>query len=193
MEILFRISIFEFRVCILLMPEQDSVKSLMNSRVISVLPDTPIIVAIDILLTNNFNGVPVVDKAGVIVGILTKYDIIINRSSVRDDTKVKDLMNNDPLVLVENMTVDDAVKAFSEHHKVDPIPVVDMTRRVIGVISRYDMVKMFREYGTVFTVKNQKPIQRSGNNGVWFFVALVVFLSIAAAAYYLGFLDSFLR
>lgn len=175
------------------MPEQDSVKSLMNSRVISVLPDTPIIVAIDILLTNNFNGVPVVDKAGVIVGILTKYDIIINRSSVRDDTKVKDLMNNDPLVLVENMTVDDAVKAFSEHHKVDPIPVVDMTRRVIGVISRYDMVKMFREYGTVFTVKNQKPIQRSGNNGVWFFVALVVFLSIAAAAYYLGFLDSFLR
>ena len=35
---------------------QDSIKSIMTSRVISVLPDTPISVAIDIILSNNFNG-----------------------------------------------------------------------------------------------------------------------------------------
>lgn len=166
------------------MPEQDSVKSLMNSRVISVLPDTPIVVAIDILLTNNYNGIPVTDKLGILVGILTKYDIIIKRSSVRDDTKVRDLMNNDPLALVENMTIDDAVRAFSEHHKVDPIPVVDMQRKVIGIISRYDMVKMFREYGSVLDVKNERPVANKSGSGIGWFILILIAIAIGAVYYF---------
>lgn len=176
------------------MPEQDSVKSLMNSRVISVLPDTPIKIAIDILLSNNFNGLPVTDKNGALVGILTKYDIIVNRDSVRDDTKVKDLMNNDPLSLDENMTVEDAVKAFSEHHKVDPIPVIDSEKKVIGVISRYDMVRMFREYGVAFSSKGGPVASGRGSSAApWASIIVVIVLGVLLGMYYLGYFAGFLN
>lgn len=170
---------------------EDSVKSLMNSRVISVLPDTPIKTAIDILLSNNFSGLPVTDKNGAIIGILTKYDIIVNRASVRDDTKVKDLMNADPLVLDENLTVDDAVRAFSEHHKVDPIPVIDSERKVIGVISRSDMVRMFREYGAIFNAKDDRYVSSKGG-GPWTLILLIILIGLAVGAYYFGYIQDLL-
>lgn len=131
---------------------EDLVKSLMNSRVISVLSTTPILTVIDIILTNNFNGVPVTDKDGKLIGILTKYDLILKRNQITDDMKAGDVMNTDPLYLEEKMAVEEAVKAFSEHHRVDPIPVINEDRKVVGIISRYDMVKLFREYGVASSV-----------------------------------------
>ena len=174
------------------LPGQDSVKSLMNPRVISVLPDTPIVTAIDILLSNNYSGIPVTDKQGVLVGILTKYDIIVKRASVVDDTKVRDLMNNDPLVLSEDMSVEDAVKAFSEHHKVDPIPVVNGERKVIGIISRFDMVRMFREYGSAFDGKSNKSMTPEGgiNSVMWIVVCILIAIGIVIALNYFGFLGN---
>ena len=170
------------------MPLQDSVKSLMNSRVISVLPETSILVAIDIILTNNFSGIPVTEKSGIIVGILTKYDLIVNRASIRDDMKVKDFMNNDPLVLPEDTTIEDAVLAFSEHHKVDPIPVVNADRKVIGVISRYDMVKLFREYGGISDVSMDNSLPREGRRGsrTGLIIFTTLLIGLVATLYYLG-------
>lgn len=170
------------------MPGQDSVKSLMNPRVISVLPETPILIAIDILLSNNYNGIPVTDKGGVIVGILTKYDLILKRTSIRDDTKVKDIMNDDPLVLFEDMTVEDAIRAFAEHHRVDPIPVVDSNKKVVGIISRYDMVRLFREYGSAFGVKQVKsPKQNYQGSNQWVAIVLIGLGILGAIFYYLGY------
>ncbi len=164
---------------------QDSVKSLMSSNVISVLAETPIAAAMDILLSNNYNGIPVVDKTGVIIGILTKYDLIIKRSQLNDDTKVKHVMNNDPLVLTEEMTVEDAISAFTEHHKVDPIPVVDMDRKVIGMISRYDMVKLFREYGAISGIAGAAPlITGTARNVLWFIILFTVLGLLGAFFYY---------
>lgn len=167
---------------------QDSVKSLMNPRVISVLPETSVITVIDIILSNNFNGIPVVDKKGILVGIVTKYDIISKRGSLQNDSKVSDVMNSDPLTLSENMTVDDAIRSFTEHHKVDPIPVVDMDGRVIGVISRYDMVKLFKEYGLAFASgnKDNKPVAVAGNNTLFWWL-LAVPAVLAGAVYYFFF------
>ena len=126
---------------------QDSVKDLMTPEVMSVLPDTLILTAIDIILTNRYNGLPVTDKTGVLVGILTKYDLIIKRGYIRDDSKVSDVMNTDPFVLQDSATVEEAVNAFVEHHRIDPIPVINANRKIIGIISRADMVKLFKEYG----------------------------------------------
>lgn len=171
---------------------EDSVKSLMNSRVISVLPDTSIKAAIDILLGNNFNGLPVTDKNGTIIGILTKYDIIVNRASINDETKVQDLMNTEPLVLYENMTVDDAIRAFSEHHKVDPIPVIDSEKKVVGVISRFDMVRMFREYGVAFNAKDDKPAVSKGKSPAPVFLIVVLIIAgLLAGVYYFRYFGGF--
>lgn len=164
---------------------QDSVKSLMNTMVISVLPETSVLTAIDIILTNNFNGIPVTDSKGALIGILTKYDLITKRASLMDDTKVNAVMNADPFALNENDSVEDAVKAFSEHHKVDPIPVINGDRKVVGVISRYDMVKMFGEYGVSFssTSKDKYPVTNSTASFGRLYVIVVAI--VAGVAYFL--------
>jgi len=164
---------------------QGSVKSLMNPRVISVLPETSVLVAIDIVLANNFSGVPVTDKNGVLVGILTKYDLINQRNSLRDDTSVGDVMNTDPLVLNENDSVENAARAFSEHHKVDPIPVVNENRRVVGVISRHDMVKMFREHRIPFASDPKKQLPSAVTKAPVLLRLYVIILAVLAVATYL--------
>lgn len=159
---------------------QDSVKSLMSSTVISILPETPVLTAIDIILTNNFNGIPVTDTGGVLVGIITKYDLISKRGSLRDDTKVNAVMNVEPLTLNDDASVEDAVRAFSEHHKVDPIPVLDKNRRVVGVISRYDMVKLFKEYGISFAseFKNNPSSVNKKAFPFWIYPSILIALGL---------------
>lgn len=149
--------------------EKASVKDIMTKEVVSVGPDTPLIEAAKILVEYKFDGVPVVDKENKLAGILTEYDLISKSSAIhlptfqkiiqdigvyRKDKKhftkdleeiaslrVKDVMNNDPLTLPEDATYEDAVTAFRDHHRVNPIPVIDKDKKVVGVVSRYDVLK----------------------------------------------------
>ena len=173
---------------------QDSVKSLMNSRVISVLSDTPVLIAIDIILTNRFNGLPVTDKEGVLIGIVTKYDLILKRDNIRDDSKIRDVINKEPLFLFDSATIDNAVTAFAEHHRVDPIPIVNEARKVVGIISRADMVKLFKEYGIKYP-SSAKPnddnfkkdqLQNRDNLSRWV-AAILIFVVLVALVYYFFF------
>ncbi|OHA43198.1 MAG: hypothetical protein A3G03_02165, partial [Candidatus Taylorbacteria bacterium RIFCSPLOWO2_12_FULL_44_15c] len=114
-------------------------------------------------------GVPVVDEENKLVGILTEYDLIEKSSSIHLPTfqkilenlkvlkqdssefqkevrevsalKVRDVMNNDPLTLEPEASFDEMVKAFREHHRVNPIPVIDKNKKVVGVVSRFDVLK----------------------------------------------------
>ena len=53
----------------------------------------------------------------------------------------RDVMNSDPLTLPGTATYDEVVRAFQDHHGVNPIPVIDSTRKLLGVVSRYDVLK----------------------------------------------------
>lgn len=149
-----------------------TVNDLMTKEVISVHPETPLIEAANTLLKYSFSGLPVIDENNVLVGIITDYDLIIKGSSVhlptfikllsqldiykkdqgliKDDLKkifemkVKDVMNPDPFVLLDNAPIEEAFAAFREHHKINPILVVDREKKIIGVLSRYDLNKLFR-------------------------------------------------
>jgi len=148
----------------------------MTQSVISVLPDTTLIQAVTIILNNGFNGIPVTNKEGVLVGILTEYDIVYkkNQGLLRDDMVVSDIMNTEPLSLSENATIEEVAGAFSEHHKVNPIPIVSENGRVVGIVSRHDIVKLFgSSFGTAGTeqasdTKRMNPV----------FATIVVFVII---------------
>ena len=148
---------------------QISIKDIMTRKVISVHPDDLLIDAAKTLAEHNFDGVPVVDKDKKIVGILTEYDMISKGSSVHLPTfqiiiqnlqvfrkdksqfrkefeeisslKVKDVMNDNPLTLSENATFEETVAAFRDHHRVNPIPVINNKHKVVGVVSRFDVLK----------------------------------------------------
>ena len=66
----------------------------------------------------------------------------------------------DPLVVGPDVAVEDLAKEFAQHHRVNPIPVVDKEKRLLGIVSRYDLIKFF----------NQKYLKRvmadSDHNGI---------------------------
>ena len=144
-------------------------KDIMTKEVISVYPDTPLLDVAKALAEHNFDGVPVIDKDNKLVGLVTEYDLINKTSAVHLPTlqvilrnlpqfkqeeahfqqeilslKVTDIMNNDPLTLTPDTSYDDVIKLFREHHRVNPIPVIDENHKVVGVISRFDVLRPFR-------------------------------------------------
>lgn len=143
-------------------------KDIMTKEVVSVHPDTNLLDVAKILAEHNFDGVPVIDNDKKVVGIVTEYDLINKTSAVHLPTlqvvlrnlpqfkeeeshfqeeilslKVSDIMNKDPLTIEADLPYDEIIKLFKEHHKVNPIPVVDKEHKIIGVISRFDVLRPF--------------------------------------------------
>ena len=154
----------------------------MTKEVISVRRETPFLEAVDLMLKNNFNGLPVVAKDNKLVGMLSEYDLTLKGSSIHLPTflkllqkfdiyskdkkfletdvkkilamKVKDVMNPSPFSMSENSTLTQAVKIFSEYGDLNPIPIVDKKKRLVGILARYDIIKLFGSSSAVH--KNQK-------------------------------------
>lgn len=143
-------------------------RDIMTKEVVSVRPETPLLDVAKILAEHNFDGVPVVDNDNKLVGLVTEYDLINKTSAVHLPTlqvvlrnlpefrkeeahfqeeilnlKVSDIMNKEPLTLNPDVSYDDVIKLFKEHHRVNPIPVIDKDNKVIGVISRFDVLRPF--------------------------------------------------
>ena len=138
----------------------------MTKEVISVSPDSSLIEAVNILLKHGFNGLPVIVN-DMVVGIITEYDMVTKGSAIHIPTllklfgrldqkntavlkdelkkvitmKVKDVMNPDPLILSPGDSVLKVIDSFTQHHKVNPIPVIDDSKRLVGIISRSDILK----------------------------------------------------
>lgn len=147
-----------------------TVADVMNTRVISVSPEASLEEIIKIFTTYDLNGVPVVDKEKTLLGIITQYDLVVKGSGIHIPTLVKtldqskmlkaekmilektleplkkltayDIMNNDPLFLYDDEPIEEALRQFSEHHRVNPIIVVNKEKKVVGVLSRHDLIKI---------------------------------------------------
>ncbi len=147
------------------------IEHLMTKDVLTIGPNSPILNAVEILVYKRFNGIPVVDREGTLIGLLTQHDMMLRGTDLhlptlihilkdvgtygRDkkfvsqnmrkisDMKTSDIMNAAPITLTPDAPVEEALKIFSEHHDVNPIPIVDENKKLVGVMSRYDMIKLF--------------------------------------------------
>jgi len=146
------------------------VGDIMTKDVVSVHPGTSLVDATNLLVQHGFNGMPVVDDLKKLVGIITEYDLIMNKGPLfqvstfqllvqilpllRKDGRrykkiideiallvVAEVMNPDPFTLFEDATYEDALIAFRDHHRINPIPVVNHEGFLRGVISRQDILK----------------------------------------------------
>lgn len=145
-------------------------KDIMTRRVVSVEPETPLLDAYRMMVKKEFAGLPVINNISRVVGIVTEYDLIskgtglhlptfikLFTESPEEDNKylikgglakifsftVKDVMNADPLVVKETSTIAEVMEIFSQHHRVNPIPAVDSVGALVGIISRYDVIKFY--------------------------------------------------
>ncbi len=141
-------------------------KDIMTKAVITVKPDTSIEELSTILVKNGISGVPVVDDAGALYGIVTENDLISRdkrlhiptvvsfldaaiylESSRKFEeevkrlaaTKVGDICVRKVITIAENATVTDIATLMAEK-KVYLLPVV-AGGRVAGIVGKRDVVK----------------------------------------------------
>ena len=142
------------------------VKDIMTREVITVGPDTEVFKAAQLLLEKQINGLPVVDDAGRVVGILCQSDLVAQQKKIplpslftllegfiplssmkRLDkevekiaaVKVSQAMTPDP-VTVDPQTGIEAVAALMADNKFHTLPVVE-EGRLVGIVGKQDVLK----------------------------------------------------
>ena len=142
------------------------VNDIMTREVKSVSPETEITQAAKLLLSERINGVPVVNRAGELVGILCQSDLIAQQKSIpipslftlldgyipltflnRIDrevekiaaTKVDNAMTPDP-VTVNSDTGIEKVAALMVEKNYHTLPVVD-DGKLVGIVGKEDVLR----------------------------------------------------
>lgn len=93
-----------------------------------------------LFLSGNFSGLPVVDHAGRLVGMVSEFDLLKALLDKKDlhTVKAEDLMSPIPLCVEEDMAVEEVIKIMIENHVIR-LPVV-RNERLVGVIARADVL-----------------------------------------------------
>ena len=139
------------------------VKDAMTLNPIGVLPQATIAEAIRLMLDRHISGLPVIDKTGELVGMLSEGDLLrraetgTQKGRLRflewlidpgklalEYTKthgrlVSEVMTNDAWTVGEDASLADAV-ALMEKHGVKRLPVL-RAGRVVGIVTRSDLLR----------------------------------------------------
>lgn len=128
----------------------------MTPAVVTVLPDTPIYELERRFVLHDFNGFPVVQPDGTLLGVVTKFDVlkafiftpetVVPQYEELSRRTAVEIMTRDvitfapetPLTRVLQTLVDARVKSF---------PVLD-SGKLIGIIAREDVVRALRDAST---------------------------------------------
>lgn len=131
----------------------------MTEDVATVAPDAPVKQAAAEMLKRNISGLPVVDADGRLVGIITEGDFLqLEQAAPRGDDfyphpTAQILSSDRPLTVEDAMTrrvittspetqLVSAARSMAEHD-VKRLPVVDPDGRVLGILSRADVMAVF--------------------------------------------------
>lgn len=197
------------------------VKDLMTTSVVSVTLNTPVMQVAELLHVNHFTGVPVVDEAGKLVGTIMERDFITADSSLylptyikllgeidifnRDkkffpeeakkvcNAKAADVMNTNLVIARPETSLQELAELFASK-RVNPIPVVNEFNKLVGVISRSDLIKLFTPKQIVASRdRGLRPVDFAAGSAlkrfkhtftlvsrirvsVWLFIAIALFI-----------------
>src|SRR2546425_1031063 len=101
-------------------------------------PDRPLREAHQLMVRFKISGVPIVDGAGKLIGIITNRDLQFEREL---DRPIRDAMTKDRLVTApEGTTLDEAERILGAH-RIEKLPVVDRHGVLKGLITVKDIFK----------------------------------------------------
>ena len=143
------------------------VADVMSRDPILVRPQTPLKEAIQILAEKRISGLPVIDDAGKLVGIISETDLMWQETGVtppayimildsviylqnpgtyeRDLHKalgqtVGEVMSKNPVAISPDKSLKEAAQLI-QNHKVQRLPVLDNGGNVIGILTRGDIIR----------------------------------------------------
>jgi len=136
---------------------------IMTRPVITVTPETTIVEAANIMLQKHVSGLPVVDAAGKLVGVVSEGDFI-RRSEIgtqrkrgrwlrfilgpgksasdfvhEHGRKVSEVMTRSPLTITEDTALEEIVELM-ERNNVKRLPVI-RADKVVGIVSRANLLQ----------------------------------------------------
>jgi IMP dehydrogenase len=108
---------------------------------VTMTPEQKVADALEAMSRYRISGLPVVDKGGKLVGILTNRDL---RFATRTDLPIRELMTSEGLVTVPKGTTLEQAKELLHKHRIEKLPVVDAQYRVVGLITVKDIQKQIK-------------------------------------------------
>ena len=141
-------------------------RDIMTKEVVTVTPDTDITQAAKLLLDNHFNGLPVVDDKGRLIGIICQDDLIVQQkrlplpslftffdgliplTSYRSlekevdkiiASKVSQAMTPDPLTIGPDASLED-IATLMVNNNIHTLPVLE-GGRIVGIIGKEDVLR----------------------------------------------------
>ncbi|WP_043113694.1 CBS domain-containing protein [Solimonas soli] len=146
------------------------VAEVMNHRLVSVPPQTPMLDALRLMLDEKLSGLPVIDASGALVGIVSEGDFM-HRAELDTERRhprwlrlllgpgrlaaeyvgeharrVEEVMTREVYSIAEDGELADAV-ALMERHRIKRLPVTK-DGRVTGMLSRADLLRALLSAGS---------------------------------------------
>jgi CBS domain-containing protein len=93
------------------------------------------------MTAGGFGSVPVIDTEGKLVGIVTEFDLMatILKDKPLSDTTVGEMMTSKPIAATPSTCAADLVRLLQDKHLIR-MPVVDTTGKLLGIVSRRDIL-----------------------------------------------------
>ena len=97
------------------------------------------------MFLGGFSGMPVADRDGDVIGIVTELDVIraIRRGKHVESATVEDIMTRDVISVDVETTADEIMDIF-EQQKILRVPVTE-DGKLVGIISRPDVLRALIE------------------------------------------------
>jgi CBS domain-containing protein len=135
----------------------------MTRDILSVRPDAALAEAIKLMLDNRISGLPVIDEAGRLIGILTEGDLLRRGETATErhrprwleilmgpgrlaeeyvrthGRRIAEVMTHDPVCVRPDTTLKEIV-GLMERHRIKRVPVLDGDVPV-GILSRADLLR----------------------------------------------------
>lgn len=143
-------------------------KDIMTKEVVHVAPGTPLAEVAELMGRYDISGVPVVDEAGRVVGVISAKDFLTRMGAGSADNfmrvianclqakgcialpirakKASDIMSSPAVTVGVEATFMEIAALFTEKG-INRAPVVDGEGRMVGLVSRTDVVRASHEAG----------------------------------------------
>lgn len=116
--------------------EKLTIAEIMTPDVLTTTVDRPIEEVARGLRTRGFGALPVIDENGMLVGIVSEFDIISKRGHT-----VGEVMTKGAITVDDEMSADQ-VTALMGAHGIRRVPVV-REGRLVGIVSRSDLLRLY--------------------------------------------------
>ncbi|CAN5554189.1 IMP dehydrogenase [soil metagenome] len=105
---------------------------------VTLLEDATINDALLIMRENRIGGIPIINKSGKLTGILTNRDLRFEKDMKK---KIREVMTKDNLIVSIGITSLQKAELILQNHKIEKLPVVDKSGKLIGLITYKDIMK----------------------------------------------------